>query len=287
MLFRVLGSVLGAIVLAWTFQQIFLDLFHPSAQGSFSDFIARGLWRVMSRKKELLAGAGPLALVAVILGWSLLVGFGFALIYWPAFPGNFRFAGRPETGFLTALYFSLGALTTLGSNDIVPQALWIRYVASFEAMIGLGLLTASVSWIVVLYPALGRMRLLARQSMILIDAARRTQVDAIGDDSEALLHDLTEKVIQTRIELIYFPILYYFRAAQSQASLAEALPPLVRFSDEGMKDDSPPRLRFAATALRCAIEDLSHLLDERFLRAGDQRLESVLKAFAADHQIGG
>ena len=92
---------------------------------------------------------------------------------------------------------------------------------------------------------------------------------------------LAEKVVRVEVDLIYFPILYYFHAAHRKASLAFALPVLVKFAEEGTKRDD--RVRIAAETLRCAIQDLSGLLGRRFLRTGTNDVHSVLERYAQDH----
>jgi hypothetical protein len=72
-------------------------------------------------------------------------------------------AGAPVTArVLNSVYFSFETLITLGYGDLVPATPLTKVLSAIEALIGFGLLTASVSMFVLLYPALARMRLLAR-----------------------------------------------------------------------------------------------------------------------------
>lgn len=88
-------------------------------------------------------------------------------------------------------YFSLEVMTTLGLGDLIPTTDWLRILATGEALIGFSLVTASVSWIVLLYPALGRMRTLARRALILVNAEQSTGVQVISGDVERLLTPVT------------------------------------------------------------------------------------------------
>ena len=160
MLFRLASTATGATIISLTLWEIFADLFHPTAHGSLSDLVARTLWGVMRQYRSLVKVAGPLSLVLVVCSWVVLLVTGFALIYWPGFPADFDFKDRPEHGILPSLYFSLEALTTLGLGEILPKSMPMRFMATLEALIGLGLVTACVSWTVLLYPALSRMRVL-------------------------------------------------------------------------------------------------------------------------------
>ena len=96
----------------------------------------------------------------VIFCWVFLLAAGFALIYWSSLPAGFRLNTgtnpQQQSGFLSAIYFSLEALTTLGLGDLTPKPGWLRILVTFEALVGFSLVTASVSWVLLIYPALAR-----------------------------------------------------------------------------------------------------------------------------------
>lgn len=215
-------------MVGFALREVFQDLFHPARVGSLSDFVGRTLFRLLRRRSPTRSLAGPLSLVVVIFSWALLQAVGFALIYWAAFPSGFRLtqggSAAAEQGFATMLYFSLQAITTLGFGDLLPNAVWLRLLVSFQALIGFALLTASVSWVVLLYPALGRLRTLARRASILAAAERETSINVVSGNAEFLLGELTLDVIRARVDLIHFPIIYYFHSDQRRASLANSLP---------------------------------------------------------------
>src|SRR3954470_15720163 len=110
MFFRLVSTASGGIIVILTLWQIFADLFHPTAQGSLSDLVARTVWGMMRKRQSLVNLAGPFSLMLVICCWIVLVVTGFALIYWPGFPTDFDFSQRPEQGILPSLYFSIEAL---------------------------------------------------------------------------------------------------------------------------------------------------------------------------------
>jgi Ion channel len=288
---RVLWTVLpGVSIIVFAFTEIFQDLFHPTHTGSLSDWIGRSLFRLFRRWPSALSTAGPLTIVLVILCWALLQVLGFALIYWAAFPNGYRLLNRQDSagmthGFSSMLYFSFQVMTTLWFGDVMPRADWLRIVTSLQALIGFALLTASVSSIVLIYPALGRMRLLARRTTILERAAKETGVDVISGDVENLLGDLANAVIQTRVDLIHFPIIYYFHSDYRRSSLAAALPKIMDFAKAGSIPDAPERVRLAAATLRAALQDLAALLDDRFLHTKSKEPGSVFRAYAKDHVI--
>ena len=279
----------GVLIIAFAFTEIFQDLFHPTHTGSLSDWIGRTLFRIFRRWPRALSSAGPLTLVLVILCWALLQALGFALIYAAGYPGSFRLMNRENVGaggsFWTMFYFSMQVMTTLGLGDLIPKADWLRIVVSLQALIGLAILTASVSSIVLIYPALGRMRLLARRTTILNRAAKETGIEVISGASEGLLSDLANSVIQTRVDFIHFPVIYYFHSDHRRSSLASALPKLMRYAETGGDPDAPERVRLAAAALRAALEDLAALIEERYLRSTSSDTAAVFRAYAEDHVI--
>jgi hypothetical protein len=61
-------------------------------------------------------------------------------------------------------------ITTLGFADVIPHAGWLRGVAPLEALLGFGLLSASISWLLLIYPAISRRRSLAYEISLLVEA---------------------------------------------------------------------------------------------------------------------
>ena len=81
-----------------------------------------------------------------------------------------------DGGLDDALYLSMVNLTSLGYGDIVPTGELLRFVGPIETLIGLGLLTAGISWILLLYRVLSEARSLSHEISLLLDA-----VDATGN----------------------------------------------------------------------------------------------------------
>ena len=65
------------------------------------------------------------------------------------------------------LYLSLVTLVTLGYGDIVPTSDWLRILQQLEALTGFAIVTASLSWVISIYPALGRRRALANKASLI------------------------------------------------------------------------------------------------------------------------
>ena len=56
---------------------------------------------------------------------------------------------------------SLVTISTLGFGDVHPATDWLRIVNPLEALFGFALLTVVVAWMLQVYPALSRRRVIA------------------------------------------------------------------------------------------------------------------------------
>jgi Ion channel len=277
----------GFAIVGFTLREMFHDLFHPTESGSLSDSIATALFALLRRRRSMLPLAGPIALATIITSWALLIVLGFSLVYWSWLSTNFQLTSgnNPEIdhGFPAAFYFSLEVMTTLGLGEFIPQPPWLRLIVGLHCLMGFGLVTASVSWIVLLYPALGRMRTLARRTAIVAAASEWSGVDAVSGDAQSMLSELALDLIRVRVDLVHFPIIYYFHSESRRAALSHAIPLLVAFADAGCRPDRPERVRLAAAALRIALDDLACLFAERFLDVDGEDPAAVFAAYRKHH----
>ncbi|MDP4510518.1 potassium channel family protein [Nonomuraea turcica] len=282
-------SALGAGLVLLGLRDIFHTLWHPTARKSLGRHLMRLIWRLSrrtGRRRHASTLAGPLAMVAVVCTWTSVIVLGWALIYWPHLPDGFVFAAGLDVGrrmdLLDALYLSLVTVATLGFGDIVPTAGWLRIAAPMQALIGFVLLTATVSWVLQIYPTLMRRRALA----IKLSVLRRSDADgwlAHTDSPFAavLLDDLATKVAQACVDFAQYAESYYFHDGEDQASLPVTIGYAASLAERGQASRQAD-VRLAATMLAHALEDLAAVLDQRFLRVGGNT-SAVFHAYAADH----
>jgi hypothetical protein len=285
-----IGVGLNAVVL----RDIFHTLFSPSGGGSLSNAIARAVWRAMRlvplRNPLHLSLAGPLALVTIIVFWTVGLILGWSFLIWPHLPDQFLLSSgmQPDqnNGFLDAVYLSMVTLSTLGYGEITPHTTWIRIAGPLEALIGFGLLTASISWVMSIYPALARRRNLAREITILQRREQRAISDLSDVSSDAygdVLHSLIGQVIAVRDDFVQFPITYYFRIYDQESSLEATLPHLATFAERASQHGDP-LVRLNAELLLEAIHDLARHVAEQWLGVDrDVSLEEILNLYANDH----
>jgi hypothetical protein len=281
-------TILGGMLVVAAIQDVFHTLFHPSASGDISDWIAHQVWRgFRSTMPRALSFAGPVAFVSVVIYWALSITVGFALIYLPRLPGLFTFASglSPESyrSFWGAINVSLGSLITL-STGVYPKALWVQLLMGFESVFGFALLTASVSWILSIYPVLEHRRSLAHEATLL----HFSEVNGIGhleimadSDLQELLLGLASQVTTSRNEVTQFPITYYFHEDERETALAGILPYIAEVAQRSVDREGAGAI--AASILGGAIDDYLKVIAATFLRREFTSRREILEAFAEDH----
>ncbi|MFF9392554.1 potassium channel family protein [Streptomyces griseoluteus] len=282
-----LVSLVGAGLVLLTLRDLFHTLWHPTRHGGLSRLVMTALWRLARRfrgRRRVVGLVGPLALVTVVSLWTAAIVLGWAVVYWPHMPGAFTFSpgsrAAQQPSLLDSVYLSLVTVATLGLGDIAPSEGWLRVVSPLEALVGFVLLTATVSWVVEIYPALTRRRVLAVRLALLRDAdPAPAQVDCTA--GALLLDSLVSDVVRVRIDFTQYAEAYYFHDGEDHSSLAAVAGFAFVLAERG-KSARLPEVRLAGALLAGALEDLAGILDQRFLRTGGTPAE-VFAAYAADH----
>ncbi len=224
------------------------------------------------------------------MAWALLSVVGFALVYLPRMPEGFTFGSSLEpttsSDVDAALYLSVVAVATLGLGDILPATAPLRLVVPLEALVGFLLLTAGISWVLQLYPALIRRRALARRLTTMAQCEAEQVVES-GEPSVAVqyLEGVRADLATFEMDLVQYAESYYFREVQQDVSLAAALPYVMDLIAAGERS-SAPEVRQAARMLEAALKELLSLLRREFLGARDGAA-ATLTAFAHDHRHEG
>lgn len=281
-------SAAGGVVVLLVLRDIFHTLWHPQGFGVIAQAVFSGIWRVAGvfapdRRRTPLTG--PLGLLGTVLVWTLLMVVGWTLVYTPYMPDSFNFGSslKPATAadLLSSIYLSLVTVTTLGYGDVTPDHPALRLLAPMEALIGFVLLTAGITWVLQLYPALARRRSLARH---LFSLQRGGVADIVTTDhggaTVPILESVASRVAEVEMDLRQYRESYYFRDAEQSLSLAAALPVAFRLAEAGVQAHQPA-VAAAAESLRSSIDAVSHVLDAT-LRCGGGT-DDILRAFAVAH----
>ena len=283
-------SAAGLLVVLVALWDIFHTLWHPGGFGRIAQWVFQVVWRttkrVLPRRTRQLAG--PIGILGTVASWTGLVVVGWTLVYLPHMPQGFYFGSSLDpaqsSDAMAALYLSLVTVTTLGFGDILPADALLRLLSPFEALLGFVLLTAAISWVLQVYPALGRRRSVAKRLSIL-RTTQATDVVAGGDACVAsrMLDAVTEGVIQAETDLLQYAESYFFLEEDDELSLAATLPHALTLAEAG-RGSSSREVRLAADMLATAVESLAARLDRVYLRTGSAAPD-VLEAYAADHGV--
>lgn len=284
----VLWTAAGVVLVALALRDVFHTLWHPTGQGAIAARLVRAVWAGARRirRRSWVELAGPLAMVLVLVTWASLVVAGSALVLLPHLDDGVSYSPGLDPGsrsdVVDALYLSLTSLSTVGYGDLVVTHGALRLLSPVEAVLGFGLLTAAVTWVLQVYPALGRRRALARQLHLLVDRGGDRAVSGGGGFAAVLLDRLAAQVVQARVDLTQYPETYYFHDRDERTSLPHALPAAWRLADAaGASDD--PGTAFAGRVLAGALEDFAELVDRQFLQTGGTA-HHTLDRYAQDHR---
>lgn len=287
-------NILGFVMVLLAVQDVFLTLFHPAAHGTMSDYIARVVWRSLRSiawwRRAAIKFAGPGAMAAIIGAWAGLIVFGCSLVYFPYIGSTFAVAPGMDPAahkhYLDALNVSLGALITLG-GDFNSHSAWLRLVMGIEALLGFGLLTASVSWLLSIYPMLEHRRSVAHHATLLHHAQLKTGVDPAAlapAEAQEVLQALTVGLVALRNEMAQFPITYYFHMDEPKTAIPGIMPYIAELAARASGPARPPAVRLAGTALGGAVDDFLEHIAVTYLRmpCGDKR--AILRAYGRDQR---
>ena len=282
-------TILGFLLILVALQDVFHTLFHPAKAGDISDAIARHIWRLFRGVAPgALTLAGPLAFVTIVFFWAASIVVGFALILFPLVPGGFTFAEglnpAQYRSFLGALDISLSSLMSLSIGAYSKNPL-IQFRMGIECMLGFGLLTAAVSWLLSIYPVFEHRKSLAHEVSLLhfSEAAGVRRIEDISDsDLHQLLEGFAAQLITCRNELAQFPITYYFHENETQTSLAGVLPYVADIAAENVNRAGAAGL--SATVLGGAVDDYLKLIARSFLNRPFTSRDDIMREFASDHQ---
>jgi hypothetical protein len=268
-------TLAGALLIAVTLRDIFETLFHPQGKGVIGRAIAHGVWAAAHLLHRRGSGqplyAGALAYVFVLASWTAMLAFGWALVFLPHLPEGFHFDSGLEPSehdtLLDAIYISLTNLTSLGYGDISPEDTVLRVLGPIETLFGLGLLTASISWLVSIYNALSRRETLEHEVHLLREAEKDLDEPLAAAEPELLermLSSFSTQTIAVRRDLIHLPITHYFQSAEERRTREELRAFLRELIDQANDESRPVALRLQADMLSRALDDFERTLDEHW-----------------------
>jgi hypothetical protein len=288
-------TVIGFAIIAIPIVDIFQTLFHPAGRGTLSDWTAHIIWKIFRKIAKLRRGvltfAGPTAILTIIVKWAGLTILGFSFIYWAHIQNDFSFSQQMDRAshvtFWGAFDYSLSALITQ-TEGFYPKSIWLHFISGIEAIIGFGLLTASVSWLLSIYPVLEAQRSVAHRATLLHEAEKQTGLDLLEDKTgqvSSWLLALAGDLAGLRNQMSQFPIVYYFNVGEKPTAIAGILPYLAELADRAVNTSNAPAFRLAGTTLGGAVKDFANLLAELFLHMPENNEAEILLAYAREHMF--
>ena len=282
-------TVVGILLVTVVVRDVFHTLFHPVGHGSIAPQVMKLVWRLLRlfpSSRRITSLTGPLGIAMVVLTWGSTAVLGWTLIYFAQMPDGFSYGSElnpaDRNNLLDSLYLSLVTVGTLGFGDIVPTSTSLRVAVPLEALFGFMLLTAAVSWVLQIYPALHRRRVLALQLSTLRQARQSDPTLGIDSIPSAVLTALAVGVVEARNDFTQYGATYYFRDLEADASLAASLEYATDLAAEATAS-AQPHTRMAGALITAAVNSLTELLNREFLRFGGDTA-SIVQAYAADHR---
>jgi hypothetical protein len=228
-----IGSALVLLSLADVFLTV---LYVRSGTSLISDRLARWIWRlfrfvdrwVPDNNHRIMSFGGASILLLIIAAWVLLLVFGFALIALPNLGTGIRSAsGITPNGLPAAIYFSGSNLATAGSSDLVPATKAMRLVAVFCPLIGMSIITLTLTYLLQVYQALMRRNTFALRLHFATgatgDAAELIAGLGAGGDfagARSDLGSLAGEMVDLYESHHFFPMLLFFRFRDAHYALS-------------------------------------------------------------------
>lgn len=230
---------LGVALLVLGAGDVFFTVLHYDNIGFLSSRLYGGLFRTIRglttplprrfRAFGLSLGA-PLMIPATITLWIFLAMLGFALIYFAGMNRQtFAFASGLEPSFQSALYISGVCISTLGLGDLAPRSGIYQALVVSEALIGFGILTLAIAYVLGVYAVLQR---LSELSAILHHQAQDTAnpwsilvPHFPGGKPRALeshLIELHRALVSLHEGMRRYPIVYHFHSQRAYRSIPYA-----------------------------------------------------------------
>lgn len=236
MLVRVALTTLGVICVVLALNDVFQSVIVPRAVGRslrVSYLIWRGGWFLwpklsfrihpvdQSAREDFLATFAPVALIAQLIVWSLLLVTGYGLIFWAAHDNI-----RPSLqSFYEALYLAGTSYFTIGFGDFVGGTGWTRMWTVAAGASGFGVVGITTAFLFAIFGSfqsreqfvvwVGTRSGIPPSGVELLAIASHAQ---IVDGLPALMRDSQSWCALIMETHLAYPVLAYFRSSHDYES---------------------------------------------------------------------
>ncbi|MCR0984930.1 two pore domain potassium channel family protein [Roseomonas populi] len=252
-------QALGTVLVLVTLCDVFLTVLYARAgAGIFAIRLARATWAAFRAGAgacglwgdRALTFCGPAILVLLVAVWALALTLGAALVMHPLLGTAITAqGGSTPADFVAAMYAGGSSMAIVGSSDFAPQTSWSRILYLTNSLIGMSVVSLTLTYIMQVYAALQRRNALGLKLHLLTaetgDAAELVaRLGPYGQFSAGYsdLADIGSGMAQTKEAHHFYPLLFYFRFQQPFYSVSRSA--LVALD--------------AVTLIRTALDDQRH-----------------------------
>jgi hypothetical protein len=236
-LLRTIAPVLGVLLMAVVLADVFLTVLYARiGTGIIGDRLARLVWQLFRavasplgrRRDAVLSFAGPAIVLVVVSVWVFMLTVGSALIIYPRLGSSIvATSGRTPTDFTTAMYAGGNSITLVGAGNFSPQTPGFRLFYIFNSLVGLSMISLTLTYIMQIYTALQGRNVLA----LSVHYATECTGDAAeliaslgprGDFGNAYIHlvQMASQMTALKESHHFYPVLVYFRFRDSHYALS-------------------------------------------------------------------
>ena len=254
-----LEQALGAFLVLLVLADVFLTVLYARAgTGIIATRVARGVWTAFRaatralgpRDGDVLAFCGPAVLVLLVAAWALALTLGAALVMHPLLGTAITAQnGETPTDFVAAMYAGGSSMAIVGSGDFAPRTSWTRLLYLFNSLVGMSVVSLTLTYIMQVYAALQRRNALGLKLHLLTgesgDAAELVARLGPRGEFSAGYSDVAEigsGMAEAKEAHHFYPVLFYFRFRQPFYSVSRSA--LVALD--------------TVTLIRCALDDQRH-----------------------------
>jgi hypothetical protein len=154
--------ILGIVLIGVGLLDLFLSALDYDESGFLTVRLQAMQWRALRSVVRWLPGPWRAFMYAQVIGlqiilslvvWVVLVIVGFGFVYYGLmYDHTFSFSGGdigPSMDY--AIYYSAAQLSTVGSSGVTPENTLLRALGVVETLIGLGLITLAISFLISIY----------------------------------------------------------------------------------------------------------------------------------------
>jgi hypothetical protein len=277
----------GALITVVVLLDVFLTVLYARMGYSIvADLLAQAVWsgffhtsKILGRRRPfMLSFGGPVIVVTVVAFWVFALVCGSAMIIQPELGRAFQSSNGPAPrGFISAVYVAGSNIITVGSSGVQPKTGAFRLLCLFDSILGMSLVTLTVTYIVEIYNALHSRNTLAIKLHLMSgktsDAAEL--IAALGASGEfgvsySILSEAAAEIISLKESHNFYPVLFYFRFRSPLYSVSMAA--LTALDTATLLSTALNEKRYgwlkrsaAVIALRHAAELLVNTLQQTFL----------------------